>query len=47
MADSVPAIQFDDIPMEDARRMSRGPRMDPVTHGQGLLYIGGEFRRLT
>jgi hypothetical protein len=30
MADSVPAMQFEDIPLEDARRISRGSRMDPV-----------------
>jgi len=32
MADAVPAMQFEDIPLEDARRMSRGPRMDPVLY---------------
>jgi hypothetical protein len=32
MADAVPAIQFDDIPLEEARSMSRGPRMDPVLY---------------
>ena len=32
MADSVPAMQFEDIPLEDARRISRGSRMDPVLH---------------
>ena len=32
MADSVPAIQFEDIPLEDARSLSRGPRMDPVLY---------------
>jgi hypothetical protein len=32
MADAVPAMPFDDIPLEDARRMSRGPRMDPVLY---------------
>jgi hypothetical protein len=30
MANSVPAIQFEDIPLEDARRLSRGSRMDSV-----------------
>jgi hypothetical protein len=32
MADSAPAIQFEDIPLEDARSLSRGPRMDPVLY---------------
>jgi hypothetical protein len=32
MADSPPAIQFEDIPLEDARSMGRGPRMDPVLY---------------
>jgi hypothetical protein len=30
MADSPPGIEFEDIPLDDARRMGRGPRMDPV-----------------
>jgi hypothetical protein len=30
MADSPPGMAFEDIPLEDARRMGRGPRMDPV-----------------
>jgi len=29
MAQQPPPIQFDDIPLDDARTMSRGPRMDP------------------
>jgi hypothetical protein len=32
MADSTPGIEFEDIPLEDARRLSRGPRMDPVLY---------------
>jgi hypothetical protein len=32
MADSPPGIEFEDIPLEDARRMGRGPRMDPVLY---------------
>lgn len=31
MADSPPGIEFEDIPLEDARRMGRG-RMDPVLY---------------
>jgi hypothetical protein len=29
MAEHVPPIQFEDVPLEEARRMGRGPRMDP------------------
>jgi len=27
------AIEFDDIPLEEARKMGRGPRMDPILYG--------------
>ncbi len=29
MAEHPPIIQFEDVPLEEARRMGRGPRMDP------------------
>jgi hypothetical protein len=29
MAEHPPPIQFEDVPLEEARRMGRGPRMDP------------------
>jgi hypothetical protein len=29
MAEQFPRIQFEDVPLEEARRMGRGPRMDP------------------
>jgi hypothetical protein len=29
MAQRNPSIEFEDIPLDNARRMSRGPRMDP------------------
>jgi hypothetical protein len=29
MAEPPPPIQFEDVPLNEARRMSRGPRMDP------------------
>src|SRR5688572_28622979 len=29
MAEQSPSIQFEDVPREEARRMGRGPRMDP------------------
>ncbi len=27
-----PAIEFEDIPLEEARKMGRGPRMDPILY---------------
>jgi hypothetical protein len=38
-----PTIAFDDAPLDEARRMSRGPR---ITHGQDPLDTGGEFSGL-
>ena len=32
MAAESPSIQFEDIPLEEARTMGRGPRMDPVLY---------------
>ncbi len=32
MADEQPTFEFEDIPLEDARRMSRGPRMEPLLY---------------
>jgi hypothetical protein len=32
MADQPSPIQSDDIPLEDARRMGRGPRMEPLLY---------------
>jgi len=29
MADQPSSFQFEDVPLDQARRMSRGPRMDP------------------
>jgi hypothetical protein len=29
MAEHPPPIQFEDVPLDEARRMGRGPRMDP------------------
>jgi len=29
MADELPTFQFEDVPLDEARRMSRGPRMNP------------------
>ena len=32
MADQFSPIEFEDIPMEQARRMGRGPRMEPMLY---------------
>jgi hypothetical protein len=32
MAQQPPPIQFEDIPLDEARRMGRGPRMDPALY---------------
>jgi hypothetical protein len=32
MAAEAPAIQFEDVPLDEARRMGRGPRMDPALY---------------
>jgi hypothetical protein len=32
MADQSSPFQFDDIPLEEARRMGRGPRMEPMLY---------------
>jgi hypothetical protein len=32
MADDRPAMEFEDIPLEEARRMDRGPRMEPLLY---------------
>jgi hypothetical protein len=32
MADQSSPFQFDDVPLEEARRMGRGPRMEPMLY---------------
>jgi hypothetical protein len=32
MAEQPPNFQFDDIPLDEARRMTRGPRMEPMLY---------------
>jgi hypothetical protein len=32
MADQLPTFQFEDIPLDEARRMGRGPRMEPMLY---------------
>jgi hypothetical protein len=32
MAEPPPPIQFEDVPLDEARRMGRGPRMEPMLY---------------
>jgi hypothetical protein len=32
MADELPTFQFEDVPLDEARRMGRGPRMEPMLY---------------
>src|SRR5919108_3399055 len=32
MAEQPPRIQFEDVPLDEARRMGRGPRMEPLLY---------------
>src|SRR6266850_1349591 len=32
MADEPPIFQFEDVPLDEARRMGRGPRMEPMLY---------------
>jgi hypothetical protein len=32
MADQAPSFQFEDVPVDEARRMGRGPRMEPMLY---------------
>jgi len=32
MADRSPPLQFEDVPLDEARRMGRGPRMEPMLY---------------
>jgi len=32
MAEQLPSIQFEDVPLDEARRMGRGPRMEPMLY---------------
>jgi hypothetical protein len=34
MADHASPIQFEDVPLDEARRMGRGPRMDPQLYDE-------------
>ena len=50
MADTAPPIQFEDIPLDEARRMGRGPRMDPELYRalyEKLKSLGNTATRIT
>jgi hypothetical protein len=49
MADQSSRIQFEDIPLEDARRMGRGPRMEPMLYDtlrQKIQSLSSEATRI-
>ncbi len=50
MADEQPPLfQFEDVPLDDARRMGRGPRMEPMlyeTLRQKIQSLSGEAVRI-
>jgi hypothetical protein len=49
MADQSSPFQFDDIPLEEARRMGRGPRMEPMLYDtlrQKIQALASEATRI-
>ncbi len=49
MAEPPPPIQFEDVPLNQARRMSRGPRMEPMlyeTLRQKIQSLSSEATRI-
>jgi hypothetical protein len=49
MADQPSPFQFEDVPLEDARRMGRGPRMEPMLYDtlrQKIQSLSGEAVRI-
>jgi hypothetical protein len=50
MAEPLSSIQFEDIPIEEARRMGRGPRIDPQLYHSILKFFQVDntgMRRIT
>jgi hypothetical protein len=50
MAQQTPPIQFEDIPLEQARTMGRGPRMDPDLYNalrEKIQSLGDTATRIT
>jgi hypothetical protein len=49
MADQPPNFQFEDVPLDEARRMGRGPRMEPMLYDtlrQKIQSLSGEATRI-
>jgi hypothetical protein len=49
MADSSSPIEFEDIPIDEARRMGRGPRMEPMLYDtlrQKIQSLSSEATRI-
>ncbi len=49
MAEHPPPIQFEDVPLDQARRMGRGPRMEPMLYDtlrQKIQSLSGEATRI-
>src|ERR687895_2583485 len=49
MAESPPPIQFEDVPLDEARRMGREPRMEPMLYDtlrQKIQSLSGEAVRI-
>ena len=49
MAEQPPSFQFEDVPLDEARRMSRGPRMEPLlyeTLRQKIQSLSNEATRV-
>jgi hypothetical protein len=49
MADQAPSFQFEDVPLDEARRMSRGPRMEPMLYDtlrQKIQALSSEATRI-
>jgi hypothetical protein len=49
MADELPTFQFEDVPLEEARRMGRGPRMEPMLYDtlcQKIQSLSSEATRI-
>jgi hypothetical protein len=49
MADQPPSFQFEDVPLDEARRMGQGPRMEPMLYDtlrQKLQSLSSEAVRI-
>jgi len=49
MADQSSPVQFEDVPLDEARRMGRGPRMEPMLYDtlrQKIQSLSSEATRI-